>query len=38
LALLFNRRRKGNFYKVTKEYEDILLGVMEKEPAERVWI
>ena len=27
-------RREGNFSKVTKEYEDLLLEVIEKEPAE----
>jgi transposase len=27
-------RREGNFRKVTKEYEDLLLKVVEKEPAE----
>ena len=27
-------RRKGNFHKVTKEYEDLLLEVIDKEPAE----
>ena len=27
-------RRQGNFRKVTKEYEDLLLEVIEREPAE----
>ena len=34
LESFLDGRRKGNFRKVTKEYEDLLLEVIEKEPAE----
>ena len=34
LETFLDGRRKGNFRKVTKEYEELLLGVIEKEPAE----
>ena len=32
LESFLDGRRKGNFHKVTKEYEDLLLEVIEKEP------
>ncbi len=34
LESFLDGRREGNFRKVTKEYEDILLEVIEKEPTE----
>lgn len=34
LESLLDGRREGNFRKVTKEYEDLLLEVVEKEPGE----
>ncbi|NJM22977.1 MAG: IS630 family transposase [Richelia sp. SM1_7_0] len=34
LDSLLDGRREGNFRKVTKEYEDLLLEVIDKEPAE----
>ena len=34
LESFLDGRRKGNFRKVTKEYEDLLLEVIEKEPGE----
>jgi transposase len=34
LESFLDGRRKGNFRKVTKEYEDLLLEIIEKEPAE----
>ncbi|BAY86695.1 transposase [Calothrix parasitica NIES-267] len=34
LDTFLDGRRKGNFRKVTKEYEDLLLEIVDKEPAE----
>lgn len=34
LESFWDGRREGNFRKVTKEYEDLLLKIIEKEPAE----
>lgn len=34
LESFWDGRREGNFRKVTKEYEDLLLEIIEKEPAE----
>ena len=34
LDSLLDGRREGNFRKVTKEYEDLLLEIVDKEPAE----
>ena len=34
LESFLDGRREGNFRKVTQEYEDLLLKVVEKEPAE----
>jgi transposase len=34
LESFLDGRREGNFHKITKEYEELLLKIIEKEPAE----